>query len=258
NPALVREHIPEIADALFFGHGGNQGDAIAWGRALGAEIRHMGAYQGHGSVATPHGVLITWAVMMEGGIQINNRGERFSNEHQGYSEQAVSVLAQPDRIAWDILDSRLHQLGQTFEDYRQGFEAGAIRRANTVGQLAEVTGVPLAALERTLADTARFVRGEAKDPFGRQFKGKTPLTPPYYAVKVTGTLFHTQGGLTVDRNARVLRPDGRPLPNLLAGGGAAAGLSGDHVWGYMSGNGLLAAVTYGRLAGESAAKLALT
>ena len=76
-------------------------------------------------------------------------------------------------------------------------------------------------------------------------------------MKVTGTLFHTQGGLTVDRNARVLRPDGRPLPNLVAGGGAAAGLSGDHVWGYMSGNGLLSAVTYGRLAGESAAKLAL-
>jgi fumarate reductase flavoprotein subunit len=34
--------------------------------------------------------------MMEGGIQVN-AGERFSNEHGGYSEQAVAVLAQAGR-----------------------------------------------------------------------------------------------------------------------------------------------------------------
>jgi fumarate reductase flavoprotein subunit len=187
---------------------------------------------------------------------VNARGERFSNEHQGYSEQAVSVLAQPDRVAWNILDSRLHQLGLTFEDYRQGFEAGAVRRANTLAQLAEITGLPHNALEKTLGEAARLTKSEATDQFGRSFKGKPALTPPYFAVKVTGALFHTQGGLRVDAQARVVRPDGSTLPNLLAGGGAAAGLSGDHVWGYMSGNGLLSAVTYGRLAGESAARIA--
>jgi fumarate reductase flavoprotein subunit len=31
NAAMVRQHIPEIADALYFGHVGNQGDAVAWG-----------------------------------------------------------------------------------------------------------------------------------------------------------------------------------------------------------------------------------
>jgi fumarate reductase flavoprotein subunit len=45
-------------------------------------------------------------------------------------------------------------------------------------------------------------------------------------VKVTGALFHTQGGLVVDTAARVLRADGTPVPNLYAGGGTAAGLSG--------------------------------
>jgi fumarate reductase flavoprotein subunit len=51
----------------------------------------------------------------------------------------------------------------------------------------------------------------------------------------------------------VLDAEGAPLPNLFAGGGAACGVSGAHVWGYLSGNGLLAAVTLGRLAGTSAA-----
>ena len=79
NPEMVRAHIPEMAEALYFGHVGNQGDAVAWGQELGAAVRHMGAYQGHGSVAQPHGILITWALMMEGGIQVNSAGERFSN-----------------------------------------------------------------------------------------------------------------------------------------------------------------------------------
>ena len=86
-------------------------------------------------------------------------------------------------------------------------------------------------------------------------RGKPPLQPPFCGVKVTGALFHTQGGLVVDTAARVLRQDGTPMSNLFAGGGAARGLSGPSCWGYFSGGGLLTATTLGRLAGISAAKL---
>ena len=79
--------------------------------------------------------------------------------------------------------------------------------------------------------------------------------PPYFAVKVTGSLFHTQGGLLVDANAQVLRPDCSVLPNLFAGGGASRGVSGPSDWGYLSGNGLLSAVTLGRISGRSAINL---
>jgi fumarate reductase flavoprotein subunit len=255
NGAMVRQHLPEIADALYFGHVGNQGDAVRWGTALGAAVRDMTAYQGHGSVATPHGILITWALMMEGGIQVNSRGERFSNEHLGYSEQCLPVIEQPGGVAWDIYDERLHGLGMEFEDYRGANDLGAIRRADSIEALAHACGLPANALAATLSEVARFVDGAARDPFGRDFTGKPKLAPPYYAVKVTGALFHTQGGLVVDEHARVLDPSGAPLPNLFAGGGAACGLSGAHVWGYLSGNGLLAAVNLGALAGKSAARL---
>jgi fumarate reductase flavoprotein subunit len=59
----------------------------------------------------------------------------------------------------------------------------------------------------------------------------------------------------VDEQARVLSGKGAPLPNLFAAGGATCGVSGPHVWGYLSGNGLLSAVGFGRLAGDAAAKL---
>lgn len=249
----VRRYIPEMAGAEYFGHPGNEGDALDWGEAMGAAIRDMGAYQGHGSVATPHGILITWALMMEGGIQVNALGERFSNEHEGYSEQSVKVLAQPDNIAWNVYDERLHRLGMEFDDYRQAEAAGAVRRAPDAAALAERTGLPGAMLGRTLAEVERYASGAAIDPFGRDFTDQPRLAPPYYAVKVTGALFHTQGGLAVDEHARVLDASERPLPNLFAGGGAAAGVSGNRAWGYLSGNGLLTAVTLGRLAGRGAA-----
>ena len=85
---------------------------------------HMSGYQGHGSVATPHGVLITWALMMEGGIQVNEQGLRFSNENQGYSEQSVHVLAQSNNVAWGIYDEKLHQLGKQFLYYVKAIKAG--------------------------------------------------------------------------------------------------------------------------------------
>jgi fumarate reductase flavoprotein subunit len=111
--------------------------------------------------------------------------------------------------------------------------------------------------ETTLAQTLDHVeacrKGKARDPFGRDFTTLQPLEPPYHAVKVTGALFHTQGGLMIDGKARVTRRDGSPFPNLFAGGGAACGVSGPDVSGYLSGNGLLTAIAFGFIAGEGAA-----
>ncbi len=250
NPDMVAKHIPEMARADYFGHPGNRGDAVAWGVGLGGEAKHMSAYQGHGSVATPHGILITWALMMEGGIQVNTTGQRFSNEHAGYSEQAVSVLAQPGGVAWNIYDASRHELGLAFDDYRAAMAQGAIRDAVSIEDLAAKIGVPSGALARSIMDTASV----GPDRFGRIMGQKPQLEAPFYAVKVTGALFHTQGGLRADGNARVVRRGtDRPLGNLYAGGGAACGVSGPFVDGYLSGNGLLTAVTLGRLAGLNAA-----
>ena len=257
NPDLVRRYIPEMGAAYFHGHAGNRGDALLWGEALGAATRHLGAYQGHGSVATPHNVLITWALMMEGGIQVNRHGERFSNEHGGYSEQAMHVLAQPGGVAWNIYDERLHRLGLGFEDYRDAVSAGAVKQADGVAALAAACDVPEAALSATFAEMARLASGRGSDRFGRDFSAKPALSAPYCAAKVTGALFHTQGGLVVDADARVLRAGGAPLPNLFAAGGAACGVSGSGGDGYLSGNGLLAAVVLGAKAGAAAARLAI-
>lgn len=252
NPQMVAKYCPDIADALYFGGEGNTGEGILWGQELGGQVAFMDAYQAHASVATPHGILITYALVMEGGFQVNREGRRFGNESSGYSEQALEVLAQPGGVAWDIYDERLHRLGLNFDDYRQALEVGAVVRAETIEELAAELHLPAEDLAETLAAYRRCAAGEETDPFGRS--DCRQLQAPFYGAKVTGALFHTQGGLQVDTNARVLRQDGTPIPNLYAGGGVAAGLSGHGPGGYLSGNGLLTALGYGMLAGRHAAQ----
>ena len=269
NPDLVKEHIPEMKDALYFGHPGNQGEAVLWGQELGADLAHLSGYQGHGSVAHPHGILVTWAVMMEGGIQVNLDGKRFSNEHGGYSEQAVAVLAQPNRTAFNIFDERLCKLGSDFEDFRVAKENNAFVKGDTLDGLATVIGLDPVVLQATIDECNDLAQSGEVDAFGRRFESSKLLKPPYYAVRVTGALFHTQGGLVINADAQVCRSDIRNndsdvincndksvfFETIMACGGAACGVSGPDVSGYLSGNGLLTALSLGHIAGNTAGKL---
>jgi fumarate reductase flavoprotein subunit len=248
SPELVRRHIPEMAGALYFGHPGNQGDAVLWGEALGARVASLSGYQGHGSVASPHNILITWAAITEGGFQVNREGIRFHNESLGYSEAAAQVLRQPGEIAFDIFDARIAGIARQFEDFRNAEKQGAPVTAHTLDELASRISVSAEALK-----TEANVELGKPDRFGRVFDKK--LQAPFCAIKVTGALFHTQGGLAIDTHARVLRRNGKPFENLFAAGGAAVGVSGTQASGYLSGNGLLTATVFGRIAGTSAAKL---
>ena len=258
NPEMVEEYMPEIKEAEFFGHPGNKGDAIKWGKSLGADLADIGSYQGHGGLAAGRGVPILWPMIMEGGFQININGERFSDESLGYSEQAVKVVSQPKKIAWNIFDERLHELMKEFEDYNNAIEAKAIIKADNAAELSALTGINKESLDKTIKEVEEMVEGKRKDSFGRDFTIKPKLESPYYTVKVTGALFHTQGGLVVNEDAQVMDKNKVPLPNLFAGGGSARGISGPSDWGYIAGNGLLTATTFGRLAGLSAANLVKT
>jgi fumarate reductase flavoprotein subunit len=252
NEAMIAQYIPAMSNALYLGGEGNTGEAILWGEALGAELAYLDAYQAHGTVAIPYNVLISYALISEGGFQVNRHCQRFGIELQGYSERALEVLDQPDGLAWNIYDERLHQLGSTFEEYRNADEAGAIKRGDTIQELAGKLGLDADALAQTFSDYEAAAAGTQPDPLGREICQH--LDGPFYGVKVTGALFHTQGGLKVDENARVLKKDGAAIPNLYAGGGAAAGVSGHGAGGYLSGNGLLTALGYGLLAGRHAAQ----
>jgi fumarate reductase flavoprotein subunit len=246
--ALVRDHLPDIAAGTYHGGDGSRGDALRIGQRLGADIGYLDAYQGHGSLASPHGVLLTWATVMHGAVLLNRDGDRFGDETEGYSEFGARVVAQPDASAWMVFDERIDAACRGFADYQDLLEAGAVRWADGTEELARVVGAPVERLEATLARAEAAARGDRQDDHGRR-DFEAPLSAPYAAVKVTGALFHTQGGLHVDANAQVLAGD-RALGGLYAAGGAAVGISGHGSDGYLAGNGLLSALGLGYLAGR--------
>ncbi len=74
---------------------------------------------------------MTWALMSEGGIQVNAHGRRFHDETAGYSEAAVHVLAQPGGIAWNVFDARAARARRaSFPDFVAAEAAGALRSAS--------------------------------------------------------------------------------------------------------------------------------
>lgn len=245
NRAMVTQHMPEIDSGLWFGHDGNRGEAVSWADALGAATRNLGAYQGHGNVAHPHGILITWAVITEGGFQVNSDGARFWNEAQGYSEAARAVLGQQKGTAWSIFDARIAGIARQFADFKAAEAKGAVLSADTLDQLETLCQLPACALK----DVLGAIPQNGVDAFGRAW-GEGTLQPPYCAVKVTGALFHTQGGLDIEPSSSLVRrKQGGTFDNLYATGGTACGVSGTGDSGYLSGNGLLAACVLGHLAG---------
>ncbi|HEY0295499.1 MAG TPA: FAD-binding protein [Bordetella sp.] len=254
NRALLARFCPELAEAPYGGSPGSEGEAMAWGEALGADLANMGAYQAHASLADPHGSLVTWTVVEKGGIVVDGQGRRFGDESLGYSAFAALELERKGPF-YVVADTRVRDMtarGQ--EEYGELVQHKGVVEAPDADALAQRLGLPADALRATLAQAAQAAAGAA-DAFGRSHWGLGALVAPYTATRIGPALFHTQGGLRIDDDGRVLRPGGKPIAGLYAGGGAAAGISGNRgSTGYMSGNGLLAALGLGYLAGRAAVR----
>jgi len=254
NRDLVARFCPEVSGAQYFGARGSTGEAVLWGEQLGAALGNIGAYQGYAAVSDPHGSLLSWTTIEKGGIVVNGAGTRFGDESAGYSGYTPNVMAQRGPC-FAIFDQRIFDVTAAEEEFVELANYGGVRKADTADALAAFHRLDAVAVAASLGAYNKAARGEKPDAFGRRDFALAPLTPPFYICRVVPGLFHTQGGLVVDIGGRVLRPNGKPIANLFAGGGAAAGLSGrTGAGGYASGNGLLSAIGLGRLAALAAAR----
>jgi fumarate reductase flavoprotein subunit len=254
NRDLVARFCPEVGGAQYFGARGSTGEAVLWGEQLGAALGNIGAYQGYAAVSDPHGSLLSWTTIEKGGIIVNGAGKRFGDESAGYSGYTPNVMAQGGPC-FAVFDQRIFDVTAAEEEFVELANYGGVKKADTPETLAALHHLDSLAVAANIDDYNKAARGEKPDAFGRRDFALAPLAAPFYICRVIPGLFHTQGGLMVDIDGRVLRPNGKPIANLFAGGGAAAGLSGrTGAGGYASGNGLLSAIGLGRLAALAAAR----
>ncbi len=249
NAEMVRDYCPDMAGAMNLGSQTALGEGIRWGAALGAALAHMTGYQGHCHANPVEGTHLGGSLPRLGAIMVNLEGRRFGREDMGYSEFAREVIAQPQARAVEIFDQTIHDAAWDLGPFREAVEHGAVKKAATIAELAAHFALPVDAVRAEIAEfNAAIARGV--DRFGRTIFGKK-LTSPFYGSLVTGAMAHTQGGLKIDTQCRVVRPDGSVISGLFAVGGTAAGISGDGAEGYLSGNGLAHAFATGLAAGEA-------
>jgi tricarballylate dehydrogenase len=202
------------------------------------------------------------------GIVVNANGERFVDEgadfrNYTYAKYGREILKQPHRAAFQIFDAKVEHLLR--DEYRIAQVTKA--SAQTIAELANKLGIDGKRLQRTLSAFNAAVQPGDFDPTRLDAKGTNgikppksnwalPLdTPPYSGYAVTCGITFTFGGLRIDRDARVLDTDARPIPGLYAAGELVGGL----FWGnYAGGSGLMAGSVFGRTAGLNAAREALT
>jgi fumarate reductase flavoprotein subunit len=245
---LLSEYIPEAVDIPFPGHYGSTGEGIKMGLAAGAAVENTGSFQPYPAYIGPRGQSVSPQVAMSGGVMVDRQGKRFVDETRYPGGLSSGILALPGKEAYEVLDERVYQLHRALLE--EFLSSGLLHQAPTPGELAGKLGIDADGLEQTVRD-CNSAAGGGPGSFGRTLPAA--FKAPFYGIKVRVALYHTQGGLKVDIHGRVLRPDGSIIPNLYAGGGAAAGVSGTGMDGYLPGNGQLASLGLGMLAGEHAA-----
>ena len=191
-------------------------------------------------------------------VVVNNRGERFHDEGEDvwpkrYAIWGRLVAAQPDQVAYSVIDSRSRDLfmPSVFPPVE----------ADTIAGLGQQLGLP-ARFADTVAEFNAACREGAFSPQeldGLSTAGlatnKTnwarPIAePPFYAYELRPGVTFTYLGLRVDETARVSMR-GERLANVWAAGEIMAGsILGE---GYLAGFGMTIGTVFGRIAGKEAA-----
>ena len=244
---LVAQHCPEVKDLPYLGFAGAKGDAVRLAAPLGAAIRHGSACVVTPLLAQPSHLAVTRTVIDQGGILVDQRGRRFTDESQGSLPLALAVRAQPGRVAYLLFDERIAAaVGAHDPFFARVVLPRTSRRASSTKMLAKQLELSEAEVGQTLEVHRGTPEGQL-DPFGRR-ASSGGLGEPLYGIRVTGSRRTTLGGLAVDAKARVIDGSGNAIGGLYAVGGAAAGIDD------RGGDGSVAAVD--ALAGLALARLA--
>ncbi len=202
------------------------------------------------------------------GIMLNAHGERFVDEgadfrNYTYAKYGRVILSQPGQFAWQVFDKKVLHLLRDEYRIKRVTKARAESLEELVQKLDDVNA------ERALATIKAYntaVRREvAFDPNVKDGRATAGLAipksnwantidePPFEAYAVTCGVTFTFGGLKIDREARVIDSDGRPIAGLYAAGELVGGL---FYFNYPGGTGLMAGSVFGKIAGDSAGQKA--
>lgn len=227
----------------------NLGKAHRAGIEIGADVALMDQAWWSPGLTHPGG-RSAFAVLINGGIFVNDAGERFVNESEAYDALGRNVIAEmaAGRLTlpyWMVYDDRngivppVMAPNVSFDKTEKYVDEGLWLTADTLEELAGKIGVPADNLVATVQRFNDFaVRGK-DDDFGRgdyvydtfALEGAPVLVPieqgPFHAARFGISDLGTKGGLRTTVDGQVVDTSGNPIPGLYAAGNTMAPPSGE-------------------------------
>lgn len=262
NQEMRETYLPKPTDQSWAATpaGGNTGDVIRAGAALGGALAMMDLSWGCPTIIVPgedkaRGVFVERA--LPGAIVVNRHGARFVNESGPYPEFQQAMYANHAETggaipAFVIFDARFRSRYPMGPVMPKSLMPDAkvppdwwdkvVWKADTLEALAERIGVDPKGLRRTADRMATFAQTGKDEDFDRggnsfdryysdvNIRPNPSLAPlaqaPFYAMQLWPGEIGTKGGLLTDRDARVLDAEGRVITGLYCVGNASASVMG--------------------------------
>jgi flavocytochrome c len=267
--SLLAEYAPHLLDTPTTNGPFATGDGVKMARRVGAALIDMDKIQLHptGFVnpKDPSGAtkfLGPEALRGSGGVLLNAAGERFVDELELRSTVTAAIkehgASYPGSngcmFAHCVLNDAAADL---FGRGALGFywkKMGLFRRAETVGELADLLEVPEATVRGTLEAYEAAARSGKPCPLTgkRVFPAIIGADGPFYVAAVTPSIHYTMGGCEMTADGALINEATRDtIPGLYGAGEVTGGVHGGNRLG---GNSLLECVVFGRRAGKAAAE----
>lgn len=205
-----------------------------------------------------------------GAIYVDSTGRRFCNESNSYVEVGKAMYANKAVPCWMIFDAgyvrryvtSANPLKRNEHLPSELIDSGAVKRGDTIAELARHIELPADELMRTIARFNRFAAKGLDPDFGRGqsayndclgdpgYRPNAAIGPldraPYYATRVLPADVGTCGGLITNEYAQVLDEHDHVIAGLYATGnttatvmgrtypGAGASIASSMVFGYVA------------------------
>ncbi len=248
---------PSLTNIKTTNHPGATGDGLTMAETVGANLIGLEHIQ-----LLPMGDPNTGSLSgnieqgVENRIFVNKDGNRFVDEGARRDVMTSALFKQQDTLMWVVLDKHSYPTGDTRNNFNETIdeliEQGRAFKGDTLEELAEKIGVNPDNLVKAVEEFNKAVEAGGPDAFGRTLFDQKIDTAPFYAGARMPTVHHTMGGIEINTSAQVLDADGNIVPGLYAAGEVTGGIHGGNRLG---GNALADITVFGKIAGESAAKI---
>ncbi|QIW95872.1 hypothetical protein AMS68_001390 [Peltaster fructicola] len=258
--SLLKKHRPDTFDLSTTNGAHATGDGHKMLMKIGANGIDMDKVQVH-----PTGLvdpkdptaktkfLAAEALRGEGGLLLNSKGQRFTDELQHRDYVSGKLWEERDKGLWPVRLVLNSKASNILDFHSRHYSGRGLMKKLSGKELAKEIGCSEKDLQKTFTDYNSYADGKAKDPYGKKYyhNGPFDISDTFHVALMEPVLHFTMGGIEINDKAECLNNEGKPFDGLFVCGELAGGVHGANRLG---GSSLLGCVVYGRVAGESASK----